>query len=152
MSTFYYFLQSLPESMGLVALSLVLARVSLRWGRILAGGAILSVTTYIIRSLPVTFGFHMPVMIFIMFLFIVKLTRVKLSSAALAVFSSFFILALLEYLVSTVFFAVTHMPPHEALANESLWSCIGLLQSALLISIAILISRLIKPVKGMWNK
>lgn len=152
MTTFYYFLQSLPESMGLIAMSLVLAKVPLRWGRILLGGAVISVVSYIIRALPVTFGLHMPVMIFILFMFINRLTNVKPSRTVLAVFSSFFVLAVLEYLVSTAFFAITHMDSTEALANETLWSYIGLIQSTLLIVIAVLLSRFFKPVQGAWKK
>lgn len=151
MTIFYYFLQSLPESMGLIALSLALARVSLRWGQILTGGVIISVISYVIRILPTAFGFHIPIMIFIIFLLIITFTRVKLSHAAIAVFSSFFALALLEYLVSTAFFIITQMTTSEAYANESLWSYLGLFQSALLIGISVLISRFIKPVEGLWK-
>jgi len=152
MNTFYYFLQSLPESMGLIALSLALAKVPLRWGRIVLGGVLISVVSYIIRALPVTFGLHMPVIIFILFMFINRLTDVKPSRTVLAVCASFFVLAVLEYLVSTAFFAITKMDPAEALANETLWSYVGLIQSTLLIVIAVLLSRFFKPVQGVWKK
>lgn len=152
MDTFYYFIQSLPESMGLLALSLAFARVPLRWGRILLGGAIISVVSYIIRALPVTFGFHLPVMLFLLFLFIVKFTMVKPSRAVLAVFSSFFAIALLEYLVTTSFCTVTGLDPNQAMANEVLWSKVGIFQAALLNIIALIVSYVLKPVRESWKK
>jgi uncharacterized membrane protein YvlD (DUF360 family) len=152
MSLFYYFIQSIPESMGLFALSLAFARVPLRWRRIFIGGAILSIISYIIRALPVTFGFHIPIMLFLLFIFIVNLTKVKPSSTVLAVFASFFTLALLEYLVSSAFFAYTHMEPNEALANEALWAKVGVFQAAILNLLALSASRFLKPIRGAWRK
>lgn len=152
METFYYFIQSLPECAGLFALSLALAKVPLRWGRIVAGAAIISVTSFIIRSLPVTFGFHMPVMIFVLFILVVKWTNVKPSRAVLSVFSSFLVLALLEYLVSTAFFAVSRISPNHALADEPLWACVGVIQSTILILIAVVVQRFFRPIWGSWKK
>ena len=152
MTTFYFFIQSLPESTGLFALSLALAKVPLRWGRIFAGGLIISIISYIIRALPVTFGLHMPVMIFVLFIMIIKLTRVTPSRAVLAIFSSFFVLALLEYLVSSVFFAVSNIDPNKAMANEALWAYIGVIQSTILILIAVFVSHYFRPVRELWKK
>jgi hypothetical protein len=153
MSIFYFFLQSIPESMGIVALSLALARVPLRWGHIFIGGLLLSVISYIIRSLPVTFGFHLPVMIFVLFMLIVKLTNVTPSRTIIAVFTSILILALLEYLVSGAFFAYTHMDPEQALANEKLWCALGVTQAMILNIIALIVARFLKPTEdGSWKQ
>ncbi|MEN6327982.1 MAG: hypothetical protein ABFD18_17455 [Syntrophomonas sp.] len=151
MTTFYYFLQSLPESMGLIALSLAITKVPLRWGRILLGGVIISVISYIIRSLPVTFGFHMPVMLFVLFVLIVKSTNIPPSHTIIALFSGFFTLALLEYLISSAFFAYTHMDPNNAMANETLWTSLGVIQAIILNIIALVVQHFLKPVEASWK-
>lgn len=152
MKIFYYFLQSLPECIGTIALSLALARVSLKWERIFIGGFLLAVLTYGIRSLPITFGFHLPVAIFVIFLAITRMTDVKPSHAIIAVFSSFFTVALLEYIISTAFFAFTRMDLNKALADEGLWTALGIAQDIILIIIAIIIPHFIKPIEGAWKK
>lgn len=152
MTTFYYFIQSLPECMGLIALSLAIARVPLLWGRILLAGALISVITFGIRALPVTFGLHLPITIFVIFLLIVKTTRVRPSRTILAIFSSFFTLALLELLISNTYFAYTHMNSEQAMANEASWAVLGVTQSLLLNAIALILPRFLKPSEGAWKK
>jgi len=145
-------MQSIPECMGLIALSLALSRVPLRWGYIVAGGIIVSLIPFVIRALPVTFGLHLPICIFIIFLLIIKLTYVSPSRAVITVFSSFFVLALLEYIVSSVFFTLTDMDPHQAISNEGLWAAIGVFQSLILNFIALAIAYFLKPIKESWKK
>ena len=153
MNIFFFFIQSIPESMGIIALSLALARAPLRWGHIFIGGLLLAVISYIIRALPVTFGLHLPVMIFVLFVLIVRLTNLTPSKTIVVVFTSFFALALLEYLVSGTFFAYTHMDPEQALANEKLWSALGVTQAVILNIIALVVARFLKPTEeGSWKQ
>lgn len=152
MSPFYYFIQSIPESIGLVALSLAFARVSLRWGRILIGGVLISIVSYIIRSLPFTFGFHLPVMIFVLFLYMIKLTNVKSSRAVMVIFGSFLTLMSLEYVVTNVFLAISQMDLNEALDHQAMWAALGIFQTAILNGIALVVSRYLKPVQELWKK
>ncbi len=147
-----YFLQSIPESMGIVALSLAIARVPLKWAHISLAGILLAIISYVIRSLPVTFGLHLPVMILIIFMLIVKYTNLKPSLAIVAVFTSFFTLALLEYLVSGTFFAYTQTDPEQALSNEKLWSILGIIQAIILNIIALVVPRYLKPTEGAWKQ
>jgi hypothetical protein len=151
MDILYFFIQSIPESMGLVAMSLALGRVSQKWGHIFIGGALIAVIAYIVRSLQGTFGFHLPVMIFVLFILLVKFTTLKPSRAIIAVFTSFFTLALLEYLVSGAFFAYSHMDPQQVLADLPLWTALGIVQAVLLNVIAVILARFLKPSKGAWK-
>lgn len=150
MDTFYYFLESVPECVGTIALCLALAQTPLRWRRIFIGGVIFSLLTFGIRALPVTFGLHLPICIFLIFFALIKMTDLSPSRTIMAVFASFFIVALLEYVVSTVFFALTHMDPNQALANEPLWTGVGITQDAILIIISLVIPHFFKPTKGIW--
>jgi hypothetical protein len=151
MSTFYYFVQSVPECMGLIALSLAFAQVPLRWGRIFLGGAFLSLLTFGIRALPVNFGFHLPISILVIFLLIVKLAQVPPSRTIISVFAGFFILVLLEMVVSYSYFAFTHMNYQQAMANEGAWAAVGVLQSIILNIIALIVARFFKSTRRAWK-
>lgn len=151
MKIFYYFLQSIPECIGTLALSLALAKVSLRWGRILIGGTLLSIIIYVIRSLPIPFGFHLPIGIFVIFLAFTRMTNVRPSQLIIAICISFFTLALLEFLVNTAFVAYTHMDLEQAIANERLWALVGIAQDSILFIIALIVSNFLKPVEEAWK-
>lgn len=53
-----FFLQSIPESVGAFALSLALAKVPLRWGRVIVVGAMLSLIIFGIRATALPAGLH----------------------------------------------------------------------------------------------
>jgi hypothetical protein len=151
MSIFYFFLQAIPESMGITALTLAITRVPLRWGHILIGGTLIAGVSYFIRALPVTFGFHLPVMIFVLFMLVIKFTNVTPSKTIIAVFTSVVTLALLEYLVSSVFLAYSHMDAAQALKNENLWTTMGVIQAIILNIIALVVPRFLKPNEEGWK-
>lgn len=151
MATVYYFVQALPECMGVLALSLALAQVPLRWGRILIGGGLLALLFFGIRALPITFGFHIPISILVIFVAIIKLTRARPSRAIIAVFSSYFVLALLETIVSNVYFAYTHMNYQQAITHQGSWAAVGVFQSIILNLTALIPARLFKASEGTWK-
>lgn len=152
MSPLFFFLQGIPEGMGVVAMSLAVARVPLRWGYILLGGLVISGASFIIRSLPVTFGLHLPVVIFLIFIFIVGLTRTKPSRAIISIFTSVFALVLLEFMVSTVYLAYKHIDYAQAQADQVVWAAIGVFQALLLITVALVIPRFLKADQEAWKK
>jgi hypothetical protein len=84
-------------------------------------------------------------MIFVLFVLIIRFTKLTPSKTIVVVFTSFFSLALLEYLVSGAFFAYTHMDPEKALANEKLWSALGVAQAMILNIIALIVAHFLKP-------
>jgi len=77
MSLFYFFVQGIPECMGMVAMSLAYARVPLRWGLIFITGIVIAIINYLIRTLPFTFGFHLPIVMFLVIIIIIRLTNVN---------------------------------------------------------------------------
>lgn len=146
----YYFLQSIPEEMGVIALSLAVARIPLRWQRIILLAVVLSVITFIIRALPLTFGFHLPLSLLLILLFMVKTTSVSTSRCIMAIFISVFVLAVLEFLVGLMLSGLVDISPQKAIANESLWACIGIGQAVLLNLAAIVTAKIRKPLKDVW--
>lgn len=151
-SNILYFLQSIPEEIGIIALSLAYSRVALRWKIIIAGSILLSLLTFVIRSLPVTFGLHMVVCIFVIFILIVKMTYVTGPKAAIAVFASVFTLGLMEYLISEMVFIFMKLDPIVATADKVLWTKVGLVQAFFMILLALLVSRFYRPLQDGWRK
>lgn len=152
MNTFYFFLQGIPEGIGVTAISLAVARVPLRWGYIFMGGIIIPIVSYIIRALPVTFGFHLPVIIFLLFILMLKLTNLTPSRIIIALFISLATLALVEYFVSSIFFTYSHMDAQQAIANKRLWAAVGVTQAIILNIIALAVSHFLKPTEGAWKR
>jgi hypothetical protein len=151
MSLFYFFVQGIPECMGMVAMSLAYARVPLRWGLIFITGIVIAIINYLIRTLPFTFGFHLPIVMFLVIIIIIRLTNASLSRSIIAVFSSLATLALLEFVVSSTYFSISNLDPQDVIADERLWAIIGIVQAAILNMIALFIARIIKPVEGAWR-
>lgn len=152
MSVLYYFMQGIPECMGVAALALAIARVQLRWNFIFLSALLIAVVSFSIRSLPVTFGFHLPIVLFLLFILMVRYTNLSLSRTIIVVFSSFLTLALLEFAVSSTFFAYTQMDAQQAIANEPLWAAVGIFQAIILNIIALVVSHLLKPNEGAWKR
>ena len=80
-----FLLQGIPEMTGLVGLSLALAGIPLRWGRIIAAGTVLALFLYFVRLLPITFGLHTIAGILLLFFLIIRATNIQPSKALIAV-------------------------------------------------------------------
>jgi hypothetical protein len=146
-----FLLQGIPEMVGITGLSLAIAGIPLRWGRILLAGTLLAILIYLIRLLPVTFGLHTVAGLLLLLFFIIKTTNAPTSWVLISVFTSFAILAVLEIAVHEAFFYVTKLNPQEVIDNYPLWIELGLTQSALLIFLAFLVTRVKQPQKEAWK-
>ncbi|WP_104370733.1 hypothetical protein [Desulfocucumis palustris] len=146
-----FFVQGIPESAGLVACSLALARVNLRWGVIWAVASVMTVVIYMVRSLPVTFGLHTVAAIFLSALFIARATRVPPSISFIVSFASFALLALLEVPMYELISSLLNKEVSNLMSDNYVWLLVGLPQVAIMIAIALLISKFRKPMEGMWR-
>lgn len=145
MAIVLFFLLSIPESAGLIALSLALARVPLRWQTIIPTAIVMSIILYIIRSLPFTFGLHTVVMILLLVVFITKTTTVNPSKNFLAVFTSFAILAVLEHYFLNLFLGFMNIDLQVAMAEKVLWYALGIPHVVVILLLGLLVSRCLKP-------
>jgi hypothetical protein len=146
-----FLMQGIPESSGLIAFSLSLVRVKLRWGIILAAGFVFTVITYLLRELPVTFGLHTVAGLLMLAVFISKATKVLPSRSLAAAFISFALLALLEAVMYEASARLLHMEIKDIISDYLLWKITALPQGLLLIAAALLISWYRKSVEGMWK-
>ena len=148
-----FLLQGIPECSGQFALSLALLGVPLRWKRIIAAGTVLSLVFYVARTLPLTFGIHVAVGIFLIVVAVNKATRIPITKIFIAVLISFSTLFLLELVMMEIFFAVTGLDPSTTIAenNNLLWKLAGLPQAFLLIIFALLAAKYKKPREDTWK-
>lgn len=147
-----FLLQGIPESSGYIALSLALLGVPLRWKRIIAAGTVLALLFFTVRSLPLTFGIHTAVGIFLLVVAINRVTNIAVTRVFAAVIVCFSILVLLELVIHEPFFAVTKLDP-QTFINEHifLWTLLGLPQAFLLNIFALLVARFKKPREDAWK-
>jgi len=143
--------QGIPEVSGIIACSLALARVKLRWGVILVFTGILVIVTYMIRHMPVTFGLHTVAGILLIALFIVLFTRVPPSTSFIVVFITYVILALLEVSVYELFGRLLNIESSYFVFKPYTRMLIGLPHALMMIVIALVIARYRKPLEGMWK-
>ncbi|MGI6492509.1 MAG: hypothetical protein ACOX0T_08910 [Pelotomaculum sp.] len=146
-----FLLQGIPEMTGLVGLSLALAGIPLRWGRIIAAGTVLALFLYFVRLLPITFGLHTIAGILLLFFLIIRATNIQPSKALIAVFGSLVIIAVLELTLQEAFFSITKFNRDEIIANSPYWLGLGLLQGILMIFFAFIAARFKQPQKGVWK-
>ncbi|WP_347488778.1 hypothetical protein ABDB91_16525 [Desulfoscipio sp. XC116] len=149
--TLLFFLQGVPEIAGIVACSLALARVRLRWGIILSFACILAVVIYIIRNMPVTFGLHTVISILLCALFVTKFTKVPPSTSFTVVFAGYAILALLEVTMHELFSSLLHTEVSQLISDDYIWKLIGFPHAIFMIAIALAIAKYKKPLESMWR-
>lgn len=139
-----FFLQGLPETIGIVALSLALQRVPLKWKYIFPFSLLLTLFIFVIRSLPVAPGIHTVVAILLMAIFMVKFTKVPSTKCFTAVFISVSYLTALEFIFHEPIFWVLDLSLNQALSNDTIWLLVGMPQAAVMIISALCIARLRK--------
>lgn len=149
--TLLFFLKGVPEITGVVACSLALARVRLRWRIILPFACILAVVIYIIRNMPVTFGLHTVISILLCALFIARFTKVPPSASFTVVFASYAILALLELSIYELTGKLFNIETSYLMSNHITQFLTGVPQTVIMIAIALGITKYRKPLEGLWK-
>lgn len=151
LETLLFFMQGIPETIGLVSCCLALARVKLRWKVIIPFACIMTLVIYLLRSLPVIFGLHTIIGILFYALFITIATKIPPSLSFVVSFAGFALLALLEVLMNELFVDLLKMEVSQLISDTYAWMLIGLSQAIIMIAIALLVSKYRKPLEGMWN-
>lgn len=63
-------LQGIPENIALVTLAFIIARIPLKWNRVLLIGFLLAICAYVVRLFLFPFGVHTIVLIILLFIFL----------------------------------------------------------------------------------
>ncbi|OPY58196.1 MAG: hypothetical protein A4E55_01091 [Pelotomaculum sp. PtaU1.Bin035] len=149
--TLLFFMQGIPESIGLISFCLALAGVPLRWKIIIAVGMVLTTIVLILRSLPLAYGLHTVAITLLMAFVITKITRIPAAKSLIAAFASICVLAIMELAINNLFFSITKLEQQAVISNNLLWELLGLPQAILMIIFAVIIPKFKKPIEGAWK-
>lgn len=144
-----FLLQGIPESSGIVALSLALAKVPLRWGRILAAGTIMAVIAFYIRTSSLAVGLHTVAGLLLTVILITTATRVPPTKAFVVTLISIIFLGFLELFFFKGLFDQLEL--QLTMSKELLQKLLALPQAVLLIFISLLVPRFMKPEQETWK-
>lgn len=146
-----FLLQGIPELSGVIALSLALAKVPLRWGRIIAAGTVLAVIMFIIRTSSFAAGLHTVAALLFTVIIITIATGVPPTKAFVVALISSIILAFLELIIHEILFSLLKLEPQQVIENNVLWTLLGLPQAVIIIFIALLPARFMTPRQDVWK-
>lgn len=90
-------LQGIPEQIAVVTLAFVIAKIPLKWNKVILIGIILAFSAYIVRLLPIPFGIHLILLIVLLFIALLWLGEGDFSLSLIACLLSFLALAIFEY-------------------------------------------------------
>lgn len=110
-------LQGIPEEIAVITLAFVIARVPLKWYRILLIGILLAACAYVVRLFPIPFGFHTILLIFLLFVILSWFTKGDVGLSFMASSSTFLGLIILEFCCMSLFMHIFEFTP-ETLYND----------------------------------
>lgn len=90
-------LQGIPEQIAVVTLAFVIARIPLKWSKVLLIGIVLAFSAYVIRLPPIPFGIHTILLLLILSVFLARLGKIDIGLSFFASLVTFLVLAIFEY-------------------------------------------------------
>lgn len=91
-------LQGIPETVGVVTLAFVIAKLSLDWRKIVLIGSALAFGVYFLRLFPIAFGIHTIFQVVLLFIALIWICKGDLSLSLIASLLSFLALAMFEFI------------------------------------------------------
>lgn len=79
-----FIFQGIPESIAMVTLAFVIARIPLQWKKIVFIGLIIATTSYVLRLLPIIFGIHTVLLIVLFFILLLWLGSNNVNTVLIA--------------------------------------------------------------------
>jgi hypothetical protein len=146
-----FLVQGIPESSGVIALSLALARVPLRWGRIITAGTVMAVIAFFIRTSSFAAGLHTVAGLLLTVVIITTATRVSPTKAFVVTSISIIILGFLEMIIFRIYSALKILEPQLTMSSDPPQRLLALPQAAIIIFAALLIPRFMTPEQDVWK-
>lgn len=110
-------LQGIPEETAVITIAFVIARIPLKWNKILLIGIFLASCAYVVRLLAFPFGIHTIVLLFILFIISTCLTKGDVGLSFIASSISFLVLVIFEFGCTSLFMFIFRLTP-ETLFND----------------------------------
>ncbi|KGP76245.1 membrane protein [Desulfosporosinus sp. Tol-M] len=110
-------LQGIPEQIAVAALAFVIAKIPLKWNKVVLIGIILAFCAYVVRLLPIPFGIHLILLIVLLFIALLWLGKGDFSLSLIACLLSFLALVIFEYVCLSLLMPVFGLTP-ESLSTD----------------------------------
>lgn len=142
--------QGIPETVAVVTLAFVIAGIPLKWNKVLLIGTVLALCAYVVRLFPIPFGLHTILLLFILFIVLIRLSKGDASLSFMASLVSYLMLVIFEFCCIALSVHILRSTP-EILFNDLIMRIVvGEPQVLLLLISAFLINKLIIK-KGCIN-
>lgn len=134
-----FLFQGLPETIASTAFCFAIIKLPLIWNLILRIGVIYGISAFSIRLLPISYGVHTIILIFILVVLLVSFTKCKLSLAFMAALTNMITVAASEFLLGALL-NFLNISFQELYKNQWLWTLLGLPQVLILLSLAFILN------------
>lgn len=143
-------LQGIPEQIAVVTLAFVIARIPLKWKKVIILGICLAFISYGVRLFAIPFGIHTLLLIVLLFLALTLLGKGELSLSLIASISSFLALATFEFLSLSILMPIIKVTPETLFANPVKRTMLGEPNVLLLFISSFLLNKFMK--RGSSNE
>jgi len=117
--------QGVPELTAVVTLAFVIARIPLKWNKILLIGIVLAFISYVVRLLPILFGIHLFLLIILLFIALTWLGKSDIGLSLIASLLSFLALVIFEFVCLSLLMPVFGVTPETLFSNLVIRISIG---------------------------
>jgi hypothetical protein len=137
-------LQGIPELTAEVTLAFIIARIPLKWNKILLIGIVLACFSYVVRLFSIPFGVHSFLLIILLFIALTWLGKGDFSLSLLASLLSVLALVIFEFVCLSLLMPVFGVTPETLFTNLVVRTAIGEPQVLLTFISAFLLNKLIQ--------
>ena len=134
-------LQGLPELTAEVTLAFVIARIPLKWNKIIPIGIVLAFFSYLVRLLSIPFGIHTMFLVILLFIALTWPGKGDFVLSLLASLLTVLALIIFEFVSLSLLMPVFGVTPETLFANPTLRIVIGEPQVLLLFFAAYLLNK-----------
>ena len=137
-------LQGIPELTAEVTLAFVIAKIPLKWNKILLIGIVLAFISFVVRLFPIPFGVHLFLLIISLFIALIWLGKGDFSLSLVASLLSVLTLVIFEFVCLSLLMPVFRVTPETLFTNLVIRIAIGEPQVLLTFISAFLLNKLQK--------
>ena len=147
-----FLLQGIPELIAEVTLAFVIARIPLKWNKILLIGIVLATISYVVRLFPIPFGVHLFLLIILLFIALTWQGKGDLSLSLLASLFSILTLVIFEFVCLSLLMPVFGVTPETIFTNLVIRIVITEPQVILMFISAFLLNKFIPKKRSGMNE
>lgn len=104
-------LQGIPEIIAIVTLAFVIAKINIKWNKILLIGVPLAVCEYVVRLFPIPFGIHTILLLILLFIGLTVIGKGEFSLSLIASLLSFLVLIICEFVCLSLLMPIFRVTP-----------------------------------------